>query len=154
MENDNGKTEATAARKALRTLREDTSRIAPRVRAPFWYRFAFALAVVAFIRAFGLEGSAFILVISISAAAAVGLGLVRPWVTKTQADPWADGPALRWGLLQTGAVLAFGAAGIFLFTVTNEEWVLWLGSVLAGAACLWSSARMENALANSIRENR
>lgn len=154
MENQNGETEATAARKALEALREDRSRIASRARAPFWYRLGFALAVVAFIRAFGLEGSAFVLVISISAAAAVGLGIVRPWVTKTQADPWADSPALRWGLLQTAAVFAFGAAGILLFTITKEEWALWLGSVLAGAACLWSSGRMENALANSIRENR
>ncbi|MET4541670.1 hypothetical protein ABIE37_003468 [Arthrobacter bambusae] len=154
MENVNGGTEATAARKAFEMLRQDTSRAAQRARAPFWYRFGFALAVVAFVRAFGLEGSAFILVTSISAAAAVGLGLVRPWVTKTRADPWADSLALRWGLLQTAAVLVFGAAGILLFTITKEEWVLWLGSVLAGAACLWSSARMENALADSIRENR
>ncbi|MFW0772052.1 hypothetical protein ACLRGI_02650 [Paenarthrobacter nitroguajacolicus] len=154
MENRSGETEATAARKALAALRQDTSRAAQRARAPFWYRLGFALAVVAFVRAFGLEDGAFILVISISAAAAVGLGLVRPWVTKTQADPWADSPALRWGLLQTAAVLVLGAAGILLFTMTKEGWVLWLGSVLAGAACLWSSARMENALANSIRENR
>lgn len=154
MENYDREPEAIAARRTLETLREDKARVASRVRAPFWYRFGFALAVVAFIRAFSLEGSAFILVISISAAAAVCLGVVRPWVTKTRADPWTDGPSLRWGLLQTAAVFAFGAAGILLFTMTNEEWILWLGAVLAGTACLGSSTRMENAFADSIRDKR
>ena len=57
-------------------------------------------------------------------------------------------------MLQTAAVFVFGAAGILLFTITNEEWILWLGSVLAGTACLWSGTRMENAFADSTRGKR
>lgn len=154
MENKGESQNIAAARQTLSSLDEDRARAAVRVRAPLWYRAALSLAVVAFIRAFGLPDSTFIVIISISAAVAVLLGVIRPWVTGTQADPWATGPALRWGIAQTLAVLTIGAAGIGLFTVTELEWVLWISAVLAGATCFWSATRMENSLAHSIRESR
>jgi hypothetical protein len=154
MENDGAPADAAAARQVLAQLHTDRARAAGQVQVPWWYRFGLALAVVAFIRAFALDGEAFTAVISSSALAAVLLGVLRPWVTGTQADPWNDQAALRVGLALTAVVVVTGAAGVALFTSTGWNWVLWVAAVAAGAACFGLGSRMETILTGSIRQAR
>lgn len=151
MENYRESEAVAAARKSIIALEEDRARAASRVRAPLWWRVAFAPAVGAFVGAFSVEESTFMVVITGSAIVTGLLGVIRPRVTGTQADPWSGGPALRWGVVQMLMVLIIGAAGVLVFTITGMGWVLWICAVLVGATCFWSGTRMENSFAHSIR---
>lgn len=154
MENNGPPSDATAARRILEQVHADRARVSSALRAPLWYRVGLALVVASFIGAFALDEDAFTVAVSVSAVAAVLLGAVRPWVTKTQADPWNDEASLRIGLAQSAAVLVVGAAGIALFTATGLGWVLWLAAVLAGALCFGLSTWMETVFARSMRQSR
>lgn len=146
--------DAVEAQQALDQLQHDRARASGRVSTPLWHRIAFALTVVAAISAFALPEGAFTVAFSASAIAAVLLGLVRPWVTKTQADPWSDGAALKIGLVQTVAVLGIGAAGVLLYSATGSVWVLWVAAVLAGTMSVVLESRMESVFARSIQGGR
>ena len=146
--------DAVEAQQVLDQLQHDRARASDRVRTPLWHRIAFALTVVTAISAFALPEDAFTVAFSASAIVAVLLGLVRPWVTKTQADPWSDGTALKIGLAQTVAVLGTGAAGVLLYTATGLAWVLWVAAVLAGTMSVVLETRMESVFASSIHGGR
>ncbi len=151
MENDSLPSSARAARELLDQVHTDRARASTALRAPLWYHAGLALAVAFFVGAFAVDEDAFPIVVSLSAAVAVLLGVVRPWVTRTQADPWNTEAGLRVGLVQAAAVLLVGATGIALSTATGLDWALWLAAVLAGILCFGLSTRMETALARSTR---
>jgi DNA-binding MarR family transcriptional regulator len=117
-----------AARQTLDRLTEDRANEAPRTQAPTWYHPAIGLAVAAFVSAFALPDDWFVVVVSASAVVAVLLGVLRPWVTGTQADPWAHQQSLRVGLAQFAVVAAIGAAGIVTHASTTAP---------GGAGCSW-----------------
>lgn len=154
MENNQESERVAAARETLNALDQDRARAASRVRAPIWYQVAFALVIVTFIGAFSLDESAFMVAIVLCAVIGSLLGIIRPRVTGTQAEPWAHGPTSRWGIANFLALLIIGIAGVASFTATGLTWVLWISAVLAGATYLWLSRRMEDAFAQAVRQNR
>ncbi|GAA3666545.1 hypothetical protein GCM10023081_01790 [Arthrobacter ginkgonis] len=151
MENVPASTDDAAARQSLEQLSRDRARASSAARAPWWYHAVVSIALAAFILAFGLQGGAFTAAISLSATVAVLAWVLRPRVTKTQADPWSEPANLRTGLTQTLAALIVGGAGVAIHAATGLGWVLWTAAALAAALYFLLATRMESALAASIR---
>lgn len=144
----------TAARQTLTQLTEDRANAAPRTRAPAWYHLAMGLAVAAFVWAFALPDEWFPVAVSASGVVAVLLGVLRPWITGTQADPWAHQQSLRIGLAQFTVVAAISAAGILAHASTTASWGRWVlaaAAILAAIATLVLGRRMDRALAGAVR---
>ena len=151
MENIPASADDAAARRSLGQLSRDRTRASSAARAPWWYHAIVSVALAAFILAFGLQGGAFTVAISLSSTVAVLAWVLRPWVTKTQADPWAEPANLRTGLAQTLAALLAGGAGVAIHAATGLDWALWAAATLAAILYFLLATRMESVLAESIR---
>lgn len=140
------------AQEQLRTLQADGAVVGARSAAPLWYLVLQSLCISGFILSFGL-GRWEALGFSLSAVALVLLGMLRPAITGTRADPWAYRRPLLVGLVQTGFVVVLVALGMFVLAPAGSAVLLGVAALLAFGGSLALGIRMERALARSITES-
>ncbi|GGE95433.1 hypothetical protein [Mycetocola zhadangensis] len=140
------------ARSQLELLAADRAVSSSRAAAPWWLIALHGLSVAGFVFSFGLgrwEAAGF----AISALVFVGLGMIRPWITRTRAEPWSTSTrAVRPGVLQFVSAVAIIAVGALLFKQLDAEWVLWPTAILACGTTVWFGLQMERALALDVAE--
>jgi hypothetical protein len=140
------------ARAQLGSLAADRVSSGRRAAAPWWLIFLHGLSVAGFVVSFGLgawQSAGF----TVSATVFVALGIIRPWITRTQAEPWSRSRrAVRPGVLQFVVGSAVIAVGVVAYEHFNVSWALWPAAVLAGATTVLFGLQMERALAQDVSE--
>ncbi|WP_104161877.1 hypothetical protein [Arthrobacter sp. ZGTC212] len=139
------------AKQHLDTLRADGAVAGRCSAAPFWYVCVQSLCVAGFVMSFGLgrwEAMGF----AVSAVFLVLLGVLRPIITGTRADPWAYRGSLLVGLKQAGLVSVAVLLGMFAVKPADSPVLLGVAVLLSFAGSLVLGLRMERALVRSITE--
>lgn len=135
----------------LDTLQADGAVAGARSGAPFWYVFAQSLCIAGFVTSFGLgrwEAMGF----SISAVLLVLLGMLRPIITGTRADPWAYRASLLVGIRQAAIVAVGVVLGMFAVKPADSPVLLGAAVLVTFMGSLVLGLRMERALVRSITE--
>ena len=138
-----------AARTHLDALEADGAAVASYAGAPFWYVLLQACCISGFVLSFGLgpwEAAGF----AVSAVALVLLGMLRPLVTGTRADPWGYPASVRAGLTLTGCTALAVGIGMVVSKTGGSVVLLSAAVVVAFAVSLMLGLRMERALVRSV----
>ena len=137
------------ARHHLEALDADGAAVSGSTGVPFWYVLLQSCCISGFVLSFGLgpwESAGF----ALSAVALVLLGMLRPLITGTRADPWAYPASVRVALTFIGcAALAVGI-GMVVSKSGGSMALLFAAALLTFAATLVLGLRMERALVRSI----
>jgi hypothetical protein len=140
------------AKAQLQFLAADRAKSGARAAAPWWLIVLHGASVAAFALSFGL-GEYQTAGFALSTLAFIGLGMIRPWVTRNHAEPWSHSRrAVLPGVLQMVAAILVIAAGVIAWDGFGIEWALWPTAILAGAVTVLFGLRMERALARDVTE--
>lgn len=147
-----GPIDSDEARRQLKHLDADRVAIGVRAAAPWWLIGLHGVSVAGFALSFGL-GDGQSVGFAVSALLFVGLGMIRPWVTGTHAEPWARSRrAVVPGVLQLVFAAVIIAGGVVAYGPFEVEWALWPTALLAAAATVLWGLRMERALMRDVAE--
>ncbi|MDN3483606.1 hypothetical protein QMA10_16985 [Arthrobacter sp. APC 3897] len=140
------------AKEHLDRLQADGAAAARRSGAPFWYVCLQSLCIAGFVSAFGLGrweamGSA------VSAVLLVLLGMLRPVITGTRAEPWAYRSSLPAALRQAGLVAAAVLLAMFAVKPADSPGLLGIAVLLSFVSSLVLGLHTERALVRSIAED-
>ncbi|MET3369715.1 UNVERIFIED_CONTAM: hypothetical protein ABIE34_002973 [Jeotgalibacillus campisalis] len=143
-----------SAAEDLAFLRTDGARAAASAAAPLWYHILQSACVAGFLLAFSLPTSWFITVICAAAVLYTVLGFLRPRLTHVQASPWERSASRRIGLQLLATLICLGVAGVWLYTISGQLWILIASATLALVLTLVMSQRMEKAFITSYNGTR
>lgn len=143
-----------SAAEDLASLRSDGAKAAATAAAPLWYHILQSACAAGFLLAFSLPTSWFITVVCAAAVISTVLGFLRPRLTHVQASPWERGASRRIGLQLLAALLCLGIAGVWLYTISSQLWILLASATLAFALTLVMGQRMEKAFITSFSGTR
>lgn len=147
-----GPIDSDDARRQLDLLEADRVTVGARVAAPWWLIGLQGVSVAGFALSFGL-GDGQSVGFAVSALVFVSLGMIRPWVTRTHAEPWSTSRrAVVPGALQMLFAVVIIASGVIAYAQFDIEWALWLAALLTGATTVLWGLRMERALTRDVTE--
>ena len=140
------------ARSQLESLAADRATTSASAAAPWWFIVLHGACIAGFALSFGL-GDRQPIGFVVSALALIGLGIVRPWVTRTHAEPWARSRrAVGPGVTQILVGIIIIAGGVIAYAGFNLEWALWPTALLAGGTTVLFGMQMERALTRDVAE--
>ena len=138
-----------SARQQLSTLQADAVIAGSRSAAPLWYLAVQALCCAGFVLSFGF-GRWQAMGFAAAGAALALLGMLRPLVTGTRADPWAYRRSLKIGAVQAAFLVAMVGLAMFVVGPDSSPVLLAAAVVLTFGVVLALGIRMECAFARSI----
>ncbi|MFC5931131.1 hypothetical protein [Cryobacterium melibiosiphilum] len=140
------------AQTQLDSLAGDRAWSGARAAAPWWLIVLHGVSVAGWTLSFGLgnwQAMGFV----VSALAFVGLGLIRPWITRNHAEPWATSRRAGVpGIIQILIAAVIIAVGVIAYDRLGVEWALWPAAILAGSTTVFFGMRMERALSRDVAE--
>ncbi|WP_162924866.1 hypothetical protein [Mycetocola zhujimingii] len=139
------------AQEQLDALRADGAAVSTRTSAPLWYLVAQSLCIAGFVFSFSLDNWQSLGFV-IAAVAMVLLGMLRPAITGTRAEPWVYRRSLTIGAAQLGFVVALVVLGPLLVSLADSAVLFGALLVVAFGGSLALGIAMERALARSIAE--
>ena len=138
-----------SARHQLSTLQADAVAAGRRSAAPRWYLVVQALCCAGFVLSFGF-GRWQAMGFAAAAAALALLGMLRPLVTGTRADPWAFPPSLKVGAVLVAFLAAIIGVAMVAVGPDSPPALLAAAVLLTFAVVLVLGIRMERAFVRSI----
>lgn len=140
------------AQSQLESLADDRAAAGARAAAPWWLIMLHGASIAGFALSFGLgDGQA--VGFGVSVLVFVGLGVIRPWVTRTHAEPWSRSKrAVAPGVIQLLLAVIIIAVGVIAYDQFGIEWALWPTALLAGGTTVLFGMQMERALTRDVAE--
>jgi len=140
------------ARMQLDSLAADRVGSSAQAAAPWWLLALQGMSVAGFALSFGLgnwQSAGF----SVCAVIFVVIGMIRPAVTHTRAEPWSTSKsALRPGAFQILAAIVAITLGVVTYTHLELAWALWPAAAISFATTILFGLQMERALSRDIAE--
>ena len=140
------------AKSQLDSLAADRGLSGARAAAPWWLIVLHGASVAGFALSFGLgnwQSAGFV----VSALFFVGLGMIRPIVTRTHAEPWSRSrSAVLPGVIQMATAAGIIAIGVIAYDRFGLAWALWPTALIAGGTTVVFGIMMERALTRDIVE--
>ncbi|WAP50991.1 hypothetical protein OL239_13765 [Arthrobacter sp. ATA002] len=138
-------------REQLNTLQADAVVAGRRSAAPLWYLTAQALCCAVFVLSFSFgrwEAMGF----ASAGVALCLLGMLRPVITGTRADPWAYRRSLKVGAVLAAFLLVMLGAGMFALGPGSPPAVPAAAALLTFGVTLALGIRMERAFSRSVTD--